>query len=1374
VGERSAESSSGDDARNLISGQVANSFVLQTRDIHIHVPLRLRKLLERAGSNYLTDKDYAPDERTAQRRAELADQLVRFVIENPVELHAAISETADTTADTPSEPWVADEAVALLSLVEQRLAETRIAQQTHTEVAERMAVELMQLRLQVSAQQQAERARAESADRAAEPPAPMECPYPGLAAFTASQADWFFGREQLTAQLVRRLAVARAAGLPLFVVGVSGAGKSSLLHAGLVPALRRGDIPAEDSADWLHVQVRPGERPLAKLVTRMALLARIPDEAKQAEVRAHPERLAVLMRQAARVHATERGQDGVAGPVLLIVDQFEEIFTECGDDVERARFLKALLATARRVGDHRTTPAAVVVLGLRADFFPACAGEPDLAAILQDNQFLVGPMSPPELRRVVTGPAAAVGLALDPGLVDLILDELGSGPGTEGYEPGVLPLLAYALAATWASRQGSTMTLASYQTSGGVRGAIATAAEAMFTAMSGPERQTTRTLLLRLVAVGDNVEDTRRRVPRATLTGGDPQAHAMLQRLVLTRLVTITEDDHVEIVHEALLRAWPRLTEWLHTDRAGLLVHRQLADAAKLWSDGGRDRYSLYAGARLADLRAWLDGRMDRTAQLSRLERDFVQASVAAEAEERERVRRNTRRLRRRVVALAVLVVITLVATTVALWQRQVANGQRADALHQAAIALSGEYATESLSAGSSDPRRSMLLALAAWQAAPTEEARSALLSTQTSPYAGSLGPTAGRLWNVAITPDGRIAALATYEGIVTLWDTTTRRQIVQFAGLNGMNPDVAFSPDGHVLAVTGLRRAIQLWDVRTDRIVRTLPVYGANIAFSADGAYLVTAGAGAPVTLWNIRTGQAIRKIADPAAYSVAISHDGTLIATGDLTGAVRLWQIATGAPFGVLSGHTKAVTSVDFDRDDSLLASGSADGTVRLWNVARRAPANVPMLTPPGGNEYINQAALSPDGHYVAAALDRTRNVVLWRISNGAVVTTLIGHTQGVSSVAFSGDGHTLLSGSLDETAILWHLQSAYLFQPDPVNGVAFSPDGQLIASSSGQAVTLWDARRRIALRSMSDSIGGTASVAFSADSRTVAAADQDGTVRIWDVGTGALTRTFTLGDGMVPTFVAFSPDGRTLAAVGGPTFAAITSGTTPLPYTYVVRQWDVVSGAVSSTTSYVIHDAATDPYPSTAPVFTPDSKLLAIPLTNGFVELRQARIGALVNRIAIAPGTVTAPLAFSSNGMLLAAGSTNRTLGVWNVTTGQRVGTPMAGQNGVITGVAFLPGDHVLASTSDYDSTVRLWDVSSDTALAAIQGMTGTFNGVAAQPGGGLIAAAQTNSAVEVVNTDTNSVLSQLCTALRGTQSITAAWSALGLDPTRTPHC
>jgi hypothetical protein len=280
-----------------------------------------------------------------------------------------------------------------------------------------------------------------------------------LSAFTASQARWFFGREELTAKLMRRIAVARARGLPLFVVGVSGAGKSSLLRAGLVPALLRGDVPVAGSRDWPYLRLQPGVRPLTELVTRTALLAGIPADAAVREIRAVPAGFAALVRQAALAEARKRGQDGEAGRVVVIVDQFEEIFTQCRDGEERTGFVTALLAAADRVGDDETTSPALVVLGLRADFFPSCAGEPGLSGILQDNQFLVGQMTGAELRSAVEQPAAAVGLTLEPGLADLILSDLA---GDSGYQPGALPLLGYALAETWAQRRGHTMTLASY------------------------------------------------------------------------------------------------------------------------------------------------------------------------------------------------------------------------------------------------------------------------------------------------------------------------------------------------------------------------------------------------------------------------------------------------------------------------------------------------------------------------------------------------------------------------------------------------------------------------------------------------------------------------------------------------------------------------------------------------------------------------------------------------------------------------------------------------------------------------------------------------------------------------------------------------
>jgi len=432
-----------------------------------------------------------------------------------------------------------------------------------------------------------------------------EPPYLGLAPYGVEDADRFFGRDRLLNELGARL----GRGHLVAVFGPSGSGKSSLLQAGLLAAARDGHLDAtlgSGDGDTAASLITPGEHPLERLERR-------------------------------------------AGRGLLVVDQFEEVFTRCQDPQERRRFIDHLLSAS---------PLRVVI-GMRADFLGHCAQHAGLALALRDASVLVGPMTAEELRETIVKPAARDGLSVDPALVATIVRDAGE-------EPGVLPLLSHALLETWRLRRSKRLSLASYVAAGGLHGAIARTAERVHAELTEPECGIARRLLLRLIVPGEGTEDCCQTVARAELEGAGPeQAGEVLERLARARLVTVDEGG-VRIAHEALIRRWPRLREWLAEDREGLCVRRKLAEAARAWDEVGREAAALYRGTRLATARERVGGEA-----LPALERDFLSASTAAEAAEHEAAERRTRRLRLLAAALAALLLVTAGAGLTAWDQRQ-------------------------------------------------------------------------------------------------------------------------------------------------------------------------------------------------------------------------------------------------------------------------------------------------------------------------------------------------------------------------------------------------------------------------------------------------------------------------------------------------------------------------------------------------------------------------------------------------------------------------------------------------------------------------------------------------------------------------------
>ena len=771
------------------------------------------------------------------------------------------------------------------------------------------------------------------------------CPYPGLAAFRTGDARWFFGRERVTTELVGRLAARLDHARPLVLVGASGSGKSSLLRAGLLPALSTGTLLVPGSRTWPRLLLTPTADPVGELAAHIARLAGVEPGVVRAELLADPDGFAATVREALAAWA---GGGEISGArVVLVVDQFEETFLRCTEDQDRQVFIHALCAAAG-AGDGALggEPPALVVLGMRADLYDRCATYPQLLPALQDGQVVLGPMRSAELRAAIERPAHAAGLTLEPGLVETLLSELGAGNGSAGtgastpvYDPGALPLLAHALQATWEHREDRTLTMAGYRATGGIRGAVANTAETTFQGFDSATQQAARRLLLRMVQIGDGVADTRLRADRNTLISNSPDpaaASTVFDAFARVRLIT-TDEDAAEITHEALLRAWPRLRGWIDADRAGLYVHQQLTEAAQRWDRDGRPVSTLYRDTTLAVAQDWAQ-EPDHYSDLGTVERDFLTASQALRARQQQAVQRRAHRARQLITSLVVLLLLSLAGGGIVLYRSIFA--------HRPIAVLKGHTAAVSSVAFSPD-RHALATASAdhtarLWDISDPHHSRS--LSTL-------IGHT-NTVQSVAFSTDGHTLATASADGTARLWDISDPRHPTSLSTLTGHTNQVnsaAFSPDGHTLATASADHTARLWDISDPHHPRSLSTltghtdYVNSVAFSPDGRTLATASADYTVRLWNVTDPARPTPLGEPltdyTSYvnSVAFTPDGHTLATASADRTVRLWNVTDPAqptPLGTLTGPTGVVNSVALSADGHTLATGRADGTAQLWN--------------------------------------------------------------------------------------------------------------------------------------------------------------------------------------------------------------------------------------------------------------------------------------------------------------------------------------------------------------------------------------------------------------------------------------------------------
>ncbi|MBI5667889.1 MAG: protein kinase [Chloroflexi bacterium] len=1147
-------------------------------------------------------------------------------------------------------------------------------------------------------------------------------PYKGLRAFQEADAGDFYGREALTRRLVERLSGDDGAARFLAVVGPSGSGKSSVVKAGLLPLLRQNVLPG--SADWFIVEMTPGAHPLEELEAALLRVAVNPPASLMPQLREDERGLARAVKRALPPD-TE---------LALVIDQFEETFTQAADEAERSHFLKILETAA-----CDATGRLRVIVTLRADFYDRPLLYPGFGELVRGATEVVLPLNRDELERAIVEPAERAQLQLERGLVPEIVADVGE-------QPGALPLLQYALTELFERRDGRWLTVRAYRDIGGIAGALAQRADDLYNRLDDAGQQTARQLFLRLVTLNDGAEDTRRRVRQdelLSLEGDAAVMQAVIERFGKYRLLTFDRDPltrapTVEVAHEALIRQWPRLRGWLQDARDGLRTQRRLAAAAEEWHKANRDSSFLASGARLDQFEAWSK---ETDLALAELEADYLRASLderarqqaaetARRAKEAALERRSRRFLGALAAVLAVATVVAFVLTVFALNQSRTAQENAAtatvaqgEALLQAdnaataaAVAAANEASARSLaltsgsqlalSGGNTD--LALALALEASRSEqPTPQTMRALAEAAFAP--GTRQVFVGhndRVTSVAYSPDGRTALSGSRDSTAILWNVATGEILHRLEGHSDWVWDVAFSPDGRLALTASADKTLVLWDVESGELVRRLEGHDSVVrsaAFSTDGEQLVSGAEDGALLLWDVETGDVLRTMRSNAPiFDVAFSKSSVTALSAGRDGVITLWNVQAGEPlltFGADgSGHTNEVWSVAYTPDDSGLLSASEDGTLILWSFESPQP----VRRYEGHASRVTSAAFSPDGQtFVSGSEDNS--IIVWDVATGRIIRRFIGHTFLVYGVAFSPDGKQVLSGSWDATVRLWDLDNGaevrrFGGHTGTILSVGFSPDGRYTLSASEDGtLTLWNAASGTEVRRLEGHSGAVNAAVFSPDGRFVLSGSDDLTLILWDVETGKIVRRFgdrSNGHSDSVWAIAFSPDGK-LAASGS--------------RDNTLFLWDVATGEP-------VRRLFGHTFRVTGVAFSPDGTRLISSAFDNLLILWDVATGDEIRRFEGHSDWIRG-VAFSPTGRYVLSGSADNTLILWDVETGERL-RQYEGHSAQVYSVAFnADGRYVLSGSAD--GTVVLWDVATGVELRRLTGHTDDIRSVVFSP-------------------------------------------------------
>jgi WD40 repeat protein/uncharacterized caspase-like protein len=1120
------------------------------------------------------------------------------------------------------------------------------------------------------------------------------CPYLGLRAFSENDSQYFYGREALTQQLLNHIASQSF----LAVVGASGSGKSSVVQAGLIAQLRQGKhLP---SSDWLIYCIRPGAHPIDTLVKNL--------EDKNTILEA------LLYQGVEGFVYWLRSRQAM---VVLVIDQFEELFT-LAPNQDRQHFLELIFGALEYASDKFK-----IVITLRADFISPCLEIPNLASLLQKSSVFVPPhLNDDEYRNVIINPAEKVGLQVEPGLVEVLLQELD-------YSAGNLPLLEFVLDELWHHRHEGKLTLSAYQQHlGGIAGALDRIANSVYNALDDSKKECAKWIFLALTQLGEGTEDTRRRVLKSELVVkkfSPILVESTLQALTTAKLVVVNVEElvnvqggagkgdvvepdimslqpSVEVIHEILIRHWSTLRWWLEENRSRIRTHRQIEQAAKLWLQNHEKSDFLLQGVRLAEAE---DIYIKYTDELSADTQKFIEACLVERKRLQFQEKRRLRQAQRAVIALSILGIVACSFGGLAYWQRREARISEIQALNQSSKAnlllnQQLEALVASIKAGKqlkntfalpSNIRVATITTLEQAISQIQEHNRfeghedgviSVGFSSDGIIASGSLDKTI-KLWSIdgkllktltghtepvysiSFAPDGKTIASGSVDATIKLWNVKDGSLITTLKGHTQTVNNVAFSPNGQTIASASADKTIKIWS-QDGRLLKTITGYNfpvLNVAFSPDNKSIAAGGEDKTIKIWDINDGRQLKTLSGHQGWvnTLNYSRDGKNLVSGSADKNIILWNVADGKLIKTISGHAASVWGVRFSADDTMIISASRDRMIKLWN------RNGSILEEfKGHSNGVWNAVFSPDSKTIAStSLDGT--VRLWRRRDISLLDVLSGHSGGVYAVGYSPDGSKIVSASGDGRVKLWKrngvLLKTFIAHSGEIYSVAFDKHGKFATAGSDGAVKIWhDGQLIKTINAHSAEINH---ISFSPDNKLIASASKDNTVKIWQVSTGELL--YTLNHTAEVYGVSFSPDGENIAS------ASVDK----------TIKWHRSDGKLQ----WTIEGHKDWVYSVT---FSPDNKIIASTSADKTIKLWRRSDGKLLRTLSGHKAEVY-KADFSFDGKIIASASEDKTIKLWHIDGRLLTTLPELGAG--VMSVHFNPDGRTIVSGS-IDNTVRIW--------------------------------------------------------------------------------